>query len=337
MRAFLLTGPRAFEVVDVEPPAAAPGLVVVDVELAGVCGTDVEFFTGEMTYLHTGQASYPMRLGHEWCGRVSSVGAGVDPRWIGRRTTGDTMLGCGSCARCAAGRHHVCADRYEIGVRNGWAGALAEQIAVPVTALHEIPEDLDSIAGAMVEPGGSALRAVHSAHLAPGDRLLVLGPGTIGLLAASFARAAGIEVHLLGIEARSLEFARALGFPGVWRSEDLPDLAWDAVIDTSTASELPSRALELVEPGKRVVFLGIAGVPSTIDARAFVFKDVTAIGILGASAGLDGTIAQYSSGAVDPRPLVAGTVGLGRVGDVLGGWRPADSGPGPKILADPSQ
>ena len=142
MRAFVLTGPRQFTVAEVEPPVAAPGQVVVDVERAGVCGTDVEFFTGHMAYLHQGHATYPMRLGHEWCGAVSAVGDGVDPAWAGQRVTGDTMLGCGHCRRCRTGRQHVCADRFEIGVRGGWPGALAEQLPVPVTALRALPDSV---------------------------------------------------------------------------------------------------------------------------------------------------------------------------------------------------
>jgi len=66
MLAFVLTGPRQSAVLDVEPPVAGPGQVVVDVHRVGVCGTDVEFFTGEMAYLHQGHASYPLRPGHEW-------------------------------------------------------------------------------------------------------------------------------------------------------------------------------------------------------------------------------------------------------------------------------
>ena len=74
MRAFVITGPRQTAVEDVARPAAAPGQAVIDVELAGVCGTDVEFFTGEMAYLHQGHAKYPVRPGHEWCGTVAAVG-----------------------------------------------------------------------------------------------------------------------------------------------------------------------------------------------------------------------------------------------------------------------
>jgi threonine dehydrogenase-like Zn-dependent dehydrogenase len=335
MRAFVVTGPRESSVQDVEPPEAAPGQVVVDVARVGLCGTDVEFFTGEMAYLRQGHARYPMRLGHEWCGTVAAVGPGVDPTWLGRRVTGDTMLGCGHCRRCLSGRQHVCEERLEIGIRGGFAGALAEQLAVPVTALHALPDRIDDIAGALVEPGGNALRTVQAALLAPGDRVLVMGAGTIGLLSGLFARAQGADVHLVGRSERSLGFARTVGFAGVWPIAEIPRLRWDAVIDASNAPALPALALDLVEPGKRIVFIGLAGMPSLIDARTLLLKDVTAVGILGGSAGLAGAIEQYAAGSVDPRPLVAAAVGLDQVGDVLAGWRPEGAGSGPKIQVDP--
>lgn len=335
MRAFAVTAPGACEVQDVEPPTATPGEVVVDVARVGVCGTDVEFFTGEMSYLHDGHAAYPMRLGHEWCGVVAAVGAGVDEAWLGRRVVGDTMLGCGHCARCRSGRQHLCQERQEVGIRGGRAGALAEQLAVPASSLVALPDAVDDAAGAMVEPGANALRAVHGAALSPGDRVLVLGPGTIGTLAALFARAAGAEVHVLGAREPSLSFARSLGLAGVWTAADLPRLAFDAVIDASTSAALPALALELVEPGRRVVYIGISGTPSTIDTRTMLLKDVTAVGVLSGSPALAGVVAAYAEGSVDPRPLVAAVVGLTDVAGVLAGRRPADVGDGPKVHVDP--
>jgi threonine dehydrogenase-like Zn-dependent dehydrogenase len=221
MRAYVLTGPREGEVQEVPAPAAARGEVVVDVERVGVCGTDVEFIAGEMAYLHQGYASYPMRLGHEWAGTVASVGTDVDPAWAGRRVMGDTMLGDGTCRRCGRVTQHVCENRQEVGVRGG-RGALAEQLAVPVTSLHALPDSVDGVLGALVEPGGNAFRAAQAAGLAPGDRALVLGPGTIGLLAAMFARAAGAEVHLMGRSEKSLAFARSLGFEHLWNEDSRP-------------------------------------------------------------------------------------------------------------------
>jgi threonine dehydrogenase-like Zn-dependent dehydrogenase len=313
---------------EVPDPVAGPGEVVVAVERCGVCGTDAEFFTGEMTYLHTGEAAYPLRIGHEWAGVVSAVGSDVDSAWLGRRVTGDTMLGCGHCERCVGGRQHLCADRYEIGIRNGWPGALATALPVPVRALHELPVDAEL--GALVEPGANAVRAVRAAG-SPG-RLLVLGPGTIGLLCALFAAASGAEVHLLGVTPASVDFARSLGFPA-WTSP--PDLRFDAVIDASNGKDSPARAVELVEPGGRVVFIGIAGEPSVVDTRSLVLKDATATGVLSGSGGLAGAIEHYATGTVDPRPLVAATVGLEDVADVLAGRRHPEWGPAPKIHVDP--
>ena len=335
MKAFVVTAPHEGAIRDVPDPVASEGTVIVDVHRTGICGTDVEFWTGDMAFLHQGHATYPMRLGHEWCGVVSAVGAGVDAGWLGRRVTGDTMIGCGHCDRCRSGRHNVCEDRVEIGIRGGAAGALAERLAVPATALFALPDSVDDAAGAMVEPGGNALRSVRAAALAVRDRVLVLGNGTLGLLVAAFARADGAEVHLMGRSRATLDFAATLGFAGVWEREALPQLAWDAVIDASNAAELPAVALDLVEPGRRVVYVGLAGQPSLIDTRTMALKDVTAVGILAASQGLTGTIEHYAAGYVDPRPLIAATVGLGRAGDVLAGWRPATASAGPKMHIDP--
>jgi threonine dehydrogenase-like Zn-dependent dehydrogenase len=311
------------------------GQVVVDVARVGLCGTDVEFYSGEMAYLHDGHATYPIRLGHEWSGRVSEVGPGVDPAWLGRRVTGDTMIGCGHCSSCRAGRHRVCAERFEVGVRGGYPGALAEQLAVPASGLVALPDEIDDQAGAMIEPGGNALRAVEAAAPAPGLAVLVLGAGTIGLLAAMLARAHGAEVQLAGRSARSVDFARRLGFSVAGSRAEIPDRPWASVIDASTDPTLPALALDLVAPAGRLVLIGLASLPSQIDSRQLVFKDVTAIGILSASGGLAATVDHVRSGAVDPRPLVAATVGLDRVADVLAGWRPEGAGLGPKIQVNP--
>lgn len=239
MRAFVITGPRQAAVADVASPEAAAGQVVVDVERAGVCSTDAEFFSGEMAYLQQGHTAYPMASG--------TSGAGPCPRRA-TASTGPGSAGGSPVTRC-------------------WAAA------------------------------GAA------------------------------------EVHVLGLTPESAGFAAGLGVHGAWTAADLPPLPFDAVIDCSNSAALP--ALDLVEPGKRVVYVGLAVRPSVIDTRTMVLKDVTAVGILGGSHALAGAIEHYAAGSVDPRPLVAATVGLDEVGGVLAGSRPAGAGAGPKILIDP--
>ncbi|MCB2413135.1 alcohol dehydrogenase catalytic domain-containing protein [Demequina sp. TTPB684] len=336
MRAFVITGPGAGAVTDVPEPVAEPGQVVVEVDRVGVCGTDMEFYRGDMAYLVTGDASFPIRIGHEWCGRVVAVGTERDAFWIGRRVTGDTMLGCRACRLCLSGRQHLCRDRHEIGIRHGWPGALAERLTVPTTALVALPEDMDPALGALVEPGGNALRSVRGANLRAGNSVLIIGAGTIGLLVAQIAQAEGADVHIVGRSERSLEFARSLGFGHATTLEGLDRThAFQAVVDASNSKDSPPLALDLVEPGGRIVLVGIAGEPSLIDTRDVALADVTMVGVLSASGGLEETADLYATGVVDPRPLVAATVGLDATAAILAGERPPGAGPGPKFHIDP--
>ena len=138
----------------------------------------------------------------------------------------------------------------------------------------------------------------------------------------------------MGRREESLAYARSLGFDHVWTEDNVPDQPFDAVIDASNAAHLPALALDWSSrPGAS----STSGWPaaSNIDTRTLALKDVTAVGVLSGSPGLDATIAAYASGAVDPRPLVATTVGLEQVSAVLAGERPEATGPGPKIHVDP--
>ncbi|MCS5717976.1 alcohol dehydrogenase catalytic domain-containing protein [Herbiconiux sp. CPCC 205763] len=334
MKAFLVTSAATGSVDDVTPPQPRSGQVVVGIDHVGICGTDVSLFAGDPARLAQLDLSFPLRLGHEWDGRVIEVGEGVDPAWLGKRVTGDTMLGCGRCERCLDGRHHLCAERFEIGVRGNWPGALAERLLVPVAALYELPDAVTAELGAMVEPGANAWRSVHTAGVHEGSRVLVLGTGTIGLLSALFARAEGAEVHVLGRDREALELARSLGVTGAWTQDALPALTWDAVIDATNAASMPQFAVDVVEPGGRVVLVGISGEPSLIDSRVVGRKDVTVVGILGGSAGIQATIDAYASGRVDPLPLISRIIGLDEVAAALSGARPMKSSGAPKVLVD---
>jgi threonine dehydrogenase-like Zn-dependent dehydrogenase len=252
--------------------------------------------------------------------------------------TGDTMLGCGHCEICLAGKHYVCADRHEIGITDGWPGALAEQMLVAERFAHRIPDNVSVTTAAMVEPGGNSLRAVEAARLSPGGRLLVLGSGTIGLLAAQIGLARGLEVHVAGARPGSLELARDLGAEHVYQIADLGPgcgILFDAVIDATSEAAMPALAVKLVSPAGRVVLIGLSSAPSLIDTRALVLADVTAVGILSASPGLAGAIELFASGAVNPEPLVSEVIGLEQVTSRLDGRRGEASGPGPKVQVDP--
>ena len=337
MRALVVTAPRQAAVVEVDDPVASPGELLVEVERVGICGTDVELYTGEMAYHDQGVTHFPLQLGHEWTGRVVAVGSAEDESWLGRRVTGDTMLGCGHCDYCLSGHHHVCPDRFEVGIRDGWPGALAERVLIPTRYAYAIPESVSLAAAALVEPGGNSLRAARAAAIEPGHRVLVLGSGTIGLLAALFARAEGAEVHIAGVREGSLELARSLGVHSTLRLDEIGDRGneYDSVIEATSVETMPSLAVRLAKPAGRVVYIGLSSTPSLVDSRHISLKDITAVGILSASPGLAGAIQSFAAGAVVPDALVSEVIPLDDVPSRLEGRRGATAGPGPKVHVDP--
>jgi threonine dehydrogenase-like Zn-dependent dehydrogenase len=251
--------------------------------------------------------------------------------------TGDTMLGCGHCDYCLSGHHHVCPDRFEVGIRDGWPGALAERVLIPTRYAYAIPESVSLAAAALVEPGGNSLRAARAAAIEPGHRVLVLGSGTIGLLAALFARAEGAEVHIAGVREGSLELARSLGAHSTLRLDEIGDREneYDSVIEATSVETMPSLAVRLAKPAGRVVYIGLSSTPSLVDSRHIALKDITAVGILSASPGLAGAIQSFAAGAVTPDALVSEVIPLEDVPSRLEGRRGATAGPGPKVHVDP--
>ena len=338
MKALRVVAPRQIAIQEVPDLIAGTAQLLVEVERVGICGTDVELYTGEMAYYKSGRTHFPVQIGHEWVGTVSAVGLGVSESWIGKRVTGDTMLGCGRCARCATGKTYLCDDRIELGITDGWGDALATQVLIPERFAFEIPDSISIAAAAMIEPAGNSLRTVEATGLIENQKLLILGAGTIGLLAAQFAVARNIEVHLAGSPASSLELAQQLGPINVHTIDDVSknDLReYDAVIDASNLEFMPSLALNKVYPGGRVVLIGLSGAPSSIDTRVAVLQDVTVVGILSASPGLQGAIDHFASGAVNPEPLISEVIGMHQVADRLEGNRGDNAKPGPKIHVDP--
>ena len=272
-------------------------------------------------YLHPGHAEYPMRIGHEWMGTVAAVGEGVDPAWIGSRVTGDTMLGCGACRRCRRATSTSASGRYELGIRGG---ARRRARRTGRRAGHGrcigCRTSVDDTAGALVEPGGNALRAVDGAEPRSRRRALVLGPGTIGLLAAHVRpRRPGPRCTCSGARSRSLAFARSLGFDDVVDRATLPA---PAVGRGHRGIERPprsragrrarrARAARRVRRPRRHPEPDRHPTPGTEGRHGRRRAQRVA--------GPGGHDRAYATGRVDPRPLVAATVGLDEVAGVLAG------------------
>lgn len=336
MRAFVVTAPNVGSIELVPDPVAGPQDVVVDVDIVGLCGTDVEIFRGTMPYFARGLAWFPTRPGHEWTGTIRELGAGVTDFAIGDRVIGDTFICCDVCERCLGGQRWLCPNHEEVGVRGGRDGALAERLAVPTKILYRVPAGMSASAAMFVEPGSTSMRGIRKAQVGPGTTTLIWGAGTIGLLAALFARAKGGLVTVVDRSPAQAELARTLGFECVASLADLDGRRFEAVIEATGSTAVPDQALATVAPGGRLVLIGVPEGPVTIDLARVLLEDVTVLGVLGGSDGIEETLEVLASGSIDVDLLVARRVGLDEVPDLLAAGLRVPGMTAPKIQVVPS-
>lgn len=232
--------------------APGPGEVLLEVLGAGVCGTDLHIEADEFA------SAPPVTMGHEVCGRIAGVGADVSPTWVGARVVSETYYStCRVCAWCRDGRPNLCPERRSIG--SFADGAFAPFVIVPVQNLHRVPDWLGDHAASLAEPLACVCHCLCDPPLVgSGDRVLVTGPGPVGLLAAQVARAHGAEVTVVGLAADvgRLEAARELGFVTGTQAE--PQSA-SVVIECSGTAGGARTALEAAARGARYVQIGVFG------------------------------------------------------------------------------
>jgi L-iditol 2-dehydrogenase len=314
MRAIEFQGGERLELVERPDPTPGPGDLLIAPTAVGICGTDVEIFEGSLVYFREGWAKYPIVPGHEWVGEVVDVGAGVTGFAPGDQVTGETPSGCGRCARCRAGAYHLCALRTETGILNR-DGAMASRMVFPASAAHAAP-GIPARAAALVEPASVALNGVRRGAVA-GRSALVVGAGTIGLLAAQCARAEGAAaVAVTDTREDRMALAATLGFAAheAGAGED----AYDAVLLCAGGAAALGFALRTVRPGGTVVILGLSGKAAVpVDMDSVVVRDLAVHGVLGSPHVWPDTIELVRSGKVATSPLVSAAYGLSRAREAL--------------------
>jgi threonine 3-dehydrogenase len=264
----------ALEAVD-DPHPTADGEVVIAVEAAGICGTDLHIadWTGGYESM---TSAMPVTLGHEFAGRV----AGGEGSATGTRVVVRPSVICGHCPQCLAGRVDRCSHRTGIGIRRD--GGFASRVVVPAANCIAVPAGLDAELAALTEPMTVAAEAADRAGVGPGARVLILGPGPIGLGVALFVEAAGAgDIVLAGRDdAARLARARALGFS---RTVDVGEASladalreageaepFDIVIEATGVPALVPVALDLLQQDGTLVVVGIHPHPATIDLTRLV-------------------------------------------------------------------
>lgn len=225
-------------------PALSPAEVRVRVMASGICGSDIA------RIYETGAHRMPLIPGHEFSGVVEAVGGEVSGRWLGKRVGVYPLIPCKECDSCRRMRPQQCRNYGYLGSRQD--GGYAEYVSVPAENLIELPKDVSYEAAAMLEPAAVAWHAIRHAVSNRKEPVLVIGLGTIGLLAVMLLRDMGVErVYALANKAFQVKKARELGAEE-WRAQEEPAVVMECVGKEETVRE----AIRLAAPDGTVVLVG---------------------------------------------------------------------------------
>lgn len=279
MKQAIVAGPGKFEIQDAEVPVASAGEVLVRVRSVGVCGSDLHFYRGEFP------VAPGFVLGHECAGEVEVLGEGVTGFAKGDRVALEVFTVCLTCVQCRSGNYHLCPSRKANGLN--MPGGLREYMVVPSYALYALPPEVDCELGALTEPLAVTVHGLRLVDLRFGDRVAVLGAGTIGLMAVAAAKAMGATyVACTARHPHQKAMAEALGADAVFSdsAEGIGQIAKatggaDVVVETVGGhAETLGQALTVVGLRGRISVLGAFTQPVQIHPIMFFLKEPTVVG-----------------------------------------------------------
>ncbi|MFG2721956.1 zinc-binding dehydrogenase [Streptomyces sp. NPDC048416] len=334
-RAIVVDAPGSHRLVTGERPEPGPGEVVVRVAAAGICMSDREVYDG---HRDPGHVRYPLTPGHEWSGTVEAVGPDVDRALVGRGTVAEGFRSCGTCERCRCGETSLCAGPYaETGFTH--PGGFADHVVVPARLLHPLPDGADLRAAALLEPAAVTAAAVRAGAPEPGERIAVVGAGTLGLLAVQFLSGySPRELTVIDPRLRRAELAGPMGATGARTPERSPTLRgrFDLVVETAGAPTTAADATLLARRGGRVVLTGMFAPGATgIDPVHLSLSQLTVRSVFGAPpAAWSFAVRAYIARRIDPAALITHEYPLERYADALALVGGGDPGTG-KVLLRP--
>jgi alcohol dehydrogenase/L-iditol 2-dehydrogenase len=306
--------PHSVELREFARPEPGPEDVILAVEAVGVCGSDLHQWTSS----HSWKVNYPVVLGHEFGGRIAAVGSAVKNWKEGDRVVSETAAVIDPDSPLSReGLYNL--DPTRRGFGYGVDGAMTKFVRVPARCLHRVPDSLAMEQAALTEPCCVAFNAVvNNAKVRPGDRVVVLGPGPIGILCAAMARLAGAQVALVGLERdrTRLEVAKAYGCEVIvgdataW-AKARDGLGVDGVIDAAGASAALKIAMELVRPNGWISKVGWGPQPLGFSLDPLVQKNITLQGSFSHNWPVwERVLALLASGQLDVRPIMGGVWAL---------------------------
>jgi 2-desacetyl-2-hydroxyethyl bacteriochlorophyllide A dehydrogenase len=312
MKALVYTQPGEMQWLDRPMPALIEGEVILKIEAVGICGSDMHAWHG-----HDPRRQPGLVLGHEFVGSVAQTAApGFDE---GTRWTGNPLITCGHCDYCAQGRNNLCANRTMVGMTR--PGAYAEYMSIPAASLVAMPQTMPAAAAALTEPAATAWHAVNLSIRALTRplhecRVLIIGGGAIGLLAALLLRHLGAKqvtvTELNPLRRHTVQ--QAAGCHAIDpREQPLRDNSFEFVIDAVGSKITRQQAFSSIAPGGVVMHIGLQDWSSEIDMRKLTLAEITLLGTYTyTTADLRATVDALHRGVfgdlawVEERPLQAG-------------------------------
>ena len=305
------SAPQSVELRDLPRPEFGPDDVLLEVEAVGVCGSDLHQWTGS----HSWPVNYPVVLGHEFGGRIVEAGADVQNWKAGDQVVSETAAVIDPDSPLTRGGLYNLDPRRK-GFGYGVNGAMTRFVRVPARCLHRVPAGLPMAEAALTEPCCVAYNAVvNNARVRPGDRVVVLGPGPIGILCVAMARLLGAQVALVGLERDRvrLEIARhygceiIIGDAAAW-ARDRDGLGVDGVIDAAGSSAALKVALDLVRPNGWISKVGWGPQPLNFSLDPLVQKNVTLQGSFSHNWPVwERVLALMAARQLDVRPIIGGS------------------------------
>ncbi len=212
MKALIIKGPQQAEICDIPTPDATGKMIRIKVMRTGICATDQAIYSGDCSFIRSGEIRYPVRIGHEYAGVVDAVGPEVQDFKVGDRVFSDCAVTCGVCPACLAKRFGDCRSVRSLGTVNTWDGCFAEYMLMPEHHVFRLPDGVSYDEGALIEPIAVAYDAFRDIALNAKTMVAVIGAGPIGMAAVWLAKALGAGlVIMIGRNQCKLDIAKQIG------------------------------------------------------------------------------------------------------------------------------
>lgn len=277
MNAIYYDGNKVIRSGESEPVQPRNGEVQIRVAFAGICGTDLHVYHGNMDK----RVTFPHIMGHEMSGIVETVGEGVDHVSVGDHVTVMPLDPCGECPACKRGHSHICNRLKFMGIET--SGAYQKFWTVPAFTVLPMPKELSLEYGALIEPLAVACHDVRMGEVAEGEEVVVLGGGPIGALIAMVARAAGAKVLISEINPYRLKLLGDLGFNTInpleedivkYVNERTEDAGCDIVFEVTSSKAGAALMTQLPRTRGRIVAVGIFSQPPEVDMHRFFWREL---------------------------------------------------------------